>query len=904
MSPGVELADQLPAIVSAARQARRLVLTAPPGSGKTTLVAPALAKSGVLDPAHPAVLLLQPRRIAARAVAARIAQLNQWRLGREVGHQVRFESTIGPRSIVRVVTEGILNRMILSDPFLEGIGAVILDEFHERSIHTDLAIALTREVADAVRPDLIVVVMSATLDPEPIARFLGNAPVFHAPGRRHPITLEYRGGPSFDRRYLAERVACEVLDELRAHPATRRRSSLGCESLGDILVFLPGIEEIRRAMTVTRTALERDDRNWSEWVTLCPLHGRLSAAEQDAALVEDPQGRRKVVFSTNVAETSLTIPGVRLVIDSGLARVATVDHRKGLDRLELTRISRASADQRAGRAGRVGPGRCVRLWSEAEHRALAEFETPEIHRVDLTGPCLTIHRFGCADPAALGWFEPPRPEALEAAQTTLARLKAIDPITKRITPLGQRLAELPTHPRLARLVLAAADEGFAWYGATLAALLAEADPALAASPNASGSSVPRHPALDRPGSSDVLARLDIIDEAERLQFDHEGCRRRGISAQAARNVARARDNLLKALKDQAMLNKHSDIHQQRPSEDLMLQWLLIAFPDRLVRLRGGDERVGVMVGGRGVRLDGDSVVQPREWEFLLAHDPFQDRRDPGAVLEARVRLASGVRWEWLTTHLAEHLRRETLVQFDESRAKVVGIARTTFLGLTLCEEPHVAISPEQAGEALATWLAPRIRDHVRNDPVVARWLARLEFARQVEPQRDWPSLEDDDWIEAIRPLCHGKRHPDEVSMKAVVERVEHALGFETQRRLDQLAPETITLPNGRQARLSYETGRPPTLSIKLQELFGWRETPRVGDGRVPLRLEILGPHHRPVQVTDDLQGFWTGSYARVRKELRGRYPKHAWPERPWEAEPHPPRSGRTPQNSATDRQPR
>src|SRR5688500_5265397 len=593
----------LPQITDAVRNSRALVLVAEPGAGKTTRVPPALLRAGLLGAEHPNLVMLQPRRVAARASAQRIAEENGWELGREVGYHVRFDRKLGPQTRLRVLTEGILTRQLLDDPFLEGVGAVVLDEFHERNLHTDVTVALLREVRQTVREDLVLVVMSATLDAEPVARFLGGCPVVRVPGRTYPINVTY-SLPSGER--LPERVAGAVRDVLDAPTAGAK---------DDVLVFLPGADEIRRTMQqLERAAAERD-------LLLLPLHGSLPAEEQARAL--RPARQRKIILATNIAETSLTIDGVATVVDSGLARVAGYDAQRGLDRLDLKRISKASATQRAGRAGRTGPGRCVRLWTQREELAMDEYELPEVRRVDLCGTVLALHAWGKPDVRNFGWYEPPPEETLVAAERLLAMLGALDRESGgSITPLGRSLMELPVHPRLGRLLLGAAEAGRLHEGATVAALLSEKD-ILTGSPFTGGG----RPALQ--GDSDLLYRLDVLAEAERDRF-HPSLRDRGVDPVAARQVAKTRDELLRVarrLKPQRTGASHGD------ADELLLKLPLLAYPDRVCRRRGADPTAGVMVGGGGVRLAPDTVV--KQAEFFLALDARQDERS--ARREAFVR---------------------------------------------------------------------------------------------------------------------------------------------------------------------------------------------------------------------------------------------------------------------------
>ncbi|MDB5298999.1 MAG: ATP-dependent helicase HrpB, partial [Phycisphaerales bacterium] len=559
--------SHLPEIVQRVREARSLVLVAPPGAGKTTRVPPAILGAGLLSADHPNLVMLQPRRVAARASAQRIADENGWSLGREVGYHIRFEKRLGPETRLRVVTEGILSRQLLEDPFLEGTGAVLLDEFHERSLHTDLSIAMLREIRQTVRDDLILIVMSATLEAEPVAKFLGDCPIIRTEGRTYPIEITYaHAAPAGRTQELPDRVADALSDVLasagpdatdspspisasprRPAPASASPSSplsasprprVPTSSLptspndpGDILIFLPGAEEIRRTMQRLESTAQRED------LLLLPLHGSLTGDEQFAAL--RPADKRKVILATNIAETSLTIEGVRTVIDSGLARVAGYDPQRGLDRLELMRISKASATQRAGRAGRTAPGRCVRLWSQQEDRAMPDFELPEIKRVDLCGTVLALHAWGKTDPRAFGWYEAPPEETLAGAERLLAMLGALTgEVDGRITPIGRRLLSLPVHPRLGRLLLAAAEQDLLAQGAAIAALLSEKDILRASAYDPS--------AMFRPAvqaSSDLLIRLDLLARAEQDRFG-AGARSLGVDTGAARQVARVRDELL------------------------------------------------------------------------------------------------------------------------------------------------------------------------------------------------------------------------------------------------------------------------------------------------------------------------------------------------------------------------
>jgi ATP-dependent helicase HrpB len=886
----------LPQIIEALT-ASSLVLLAPAGSGKTTRVPPAILDSGLLSPEHPNLVVLEPRRIAARAAAARIAQERGWRLGDQVGYHVRFEKRFGSATRLRFLTEGILIRQILTDPFLETVGCVILDEFHERSLNTDLALAFVNEVKSQVRPDLIVVAMSATLEAGPIATFLGGCPVITAEGKHFPVEVEYRPKP----RPASPEAIAPLIEELLDDP----------RGAGHVLVFLPGLAEIRRLIRKLELTASRAD------AVVLPLHGSLPAEDQDRAMA--PSDRRKVILSTNVAETSVTIDGVSVVVDSGLARTVDYDPMRGIDRWELKRISRASADQRAGRAGRTGPGRCIRLWSEREERGLAPFELPEIHRVDLSGAVLALYAWGARSPAQFGWFDPPASGRLDAAENLLWAMEAVQKEPPRIARLGEAMLDWAIHPRLARLMVAATNSGRGGEGAAIAALLSERDILIREQAAARGGSTPRR--VVPIGPSDILVRLDLLADAEAKRFS-PSLREHGIDPWVARQVVRVRDELLRVSRsrrsgeaapystrgvegegdppwrtDEPVPSRGSDraslsqpartTHGNPPpatagDEEELLKWLLLAYPDRVVRRRGAPG-TGQMVGGRGVRLSPQSVVQSAE--LFLALDAREERR--GGTLEIQVNLASLVRLEWLEELFPHHLRRERRAFYDQSRQRIVASTQLFYQDLLLQDDSTGSVDRDEAGPILAEALRPLAESIFRDNPSAAQWLARLDFARQAIPELSWPSFDGEALGELLGEVCQGKTGREQVENTDLKASLANRLDRILNRELREGAPETLALPNGRQARLAYEPGRPPVLAVRLQELFGWTETPRVARGRVPVLLHLLGPNYRPVQITDDLRSFWTETYHQVRKDLRGRYPKHAWPEDPFAARAQP-----------------
>lgn len=800
-------------LLAALRERPSAILIAPTGAGKTTRVPPAL-----LDQVEGRIVMLEPRRIAARAAARRMAEEGGWRVGEEVGYQVRFDRKAGPSTRILVVTEGILVQMLQADPFLEDVGAVIFDEIHERSLHTDLSLAMARRVQREVRPDLKILAMSATIDPGPIAAYL-DAPVIQSEGRLYPVDIRY-----LDR-------------EMPIATAVRRALA---ETTGDVLVFLPGVGEIDRAAQ----SLSGDPS-----LAVLPLYGDLPAERQDEVL--RPLDRRKVVLATNVAETSVTVEGVTAVVDSGLARRMRYDPSTGLDRLELGKISRASADQRAGRAGRQGPGLCLRLWPAWEHPALSERETPEIRRVDLAAPALQLLAWGESDLTAFGWLEPPDPAALSSALHLLRRLEATD--NQGVTATGRLLARMPVHPRLGRLLLEGHRLGHPREAALLAALLSERDP-FPRTPRGAG---PR-----RASRSDLLDRLDALEAFERKDWSEDR-----LNAGAARFVLKARDQL----NDMAR-KEMGPVSSKEPRDESLLKSLLAAYPDRLARRREPRSPRALMVGGRGVRLAEESaVLNP---DLFLCID-LDDR--PG---ESLVRLASEVRPEWLPP---ERLTTTVDLLFDEEKERVIAWKRTRYDDLILTEN-EASASGEAAESLLAEAAATRLdRALPLDEPEVANFLARVRSLRDWMPELALPAFTPDQFQALLPALAAGRKSFAELRKALFLAVLQGTLTHEQLRAVEKEAPERLEVPSGSHIRLVYEPGRPPVLAARIQELFGLAETPRIAGGRVAVLLHLLAPNHRPQQVTHDLRSFWENTYPQVRKELAGRYPKHSWPIDPWNA---------------------
>jgi len=847
----------LPAILDAVRSHRSLVLVAEPGAGKTTRVPPAIVEAGLLSGENPNLVMLQPRRVAARAAATRIASERRWEVGRQVGYQVRFEKRMTAQTRLRVITEGILNRQLLDDPFLPGVGCVVLDEFHERSIHSDLAIAFLREIRNTVRDDLLIVVMSATLEAEPVSKFLDGAPILNVPGRTFPIDIRYIS-PSQGR--LHERAADMTIDAI-----TRDTTS------GHVLVFLPGADEIRRTGELLSDFARREN------LLIRQLHGSLPFEQQVQAL--EPTNQRKIILSTNIAETSLTIEGVTLVIDSGFARIAGYDAERGLDRLDLKRISQAAAKQRAGRAGRTAPGTCIRLWTSKEQIELPPFELPEIQRVDLAQTVLAMHGWGTTNPRTFGWFQPPSEEAIASAERLLAMLGALTSETNgSITELGRQMLALPVHPRLARLMIAASRAGLPREGATLAALLSEKD--------VLRSGDPRDRMAKTIGESDLLYRMQLMESRSDL-----------LDRTAVMQVVKTRDELISLSPRERAgaregdpknhLNARDHARSSRPhpeplprGERGLLRLLLLAYPDRVVRQRSSDPTRGAMVGGGGVRLATESIVTRSE--FYLALDARRD--DRSSTRESLVRIASAIEEEWLEDLFPAFLRKVREAVYDETRERVVGRGQIFFLDLLIREDKDAEVDPASASKVLAEALAPRAAELFNADEDAAQLIARVNLLREAMPEQKFPAFDDATLGEILRDACAGRKSLAQVKQQSLATILHNQLHYPLDRLLEQHAPTHLAVPSGSQIRVDY-LRKPPALSARLQELFGWTDTPRIANGRVAVTLELLGPNYRPVQVTQDLRSFWMNTYPQVRKDLRARYPKHAWPEDPFSAKP-------------------
>ncbi len=829
----------IPEIIAQLKSRHSLVLTAEPGAGKTTRVPPALLHAGILPADASSILVLQPRRIAARAVATRIAEEQQWKLGGPVGYQVRMEKRLTADTALRIMTEGILARQLLADPALENVGAVILDEFHERSIHSDLTLAMLRQVRQTVRPDLLIVVMSATLDAQKVAAFLDDAPVLAVPGRLHPVRIIHR----FDTDgRLETRVLAAVKEALEA------------DHTGHILVFLPGAAEISRCAALAGASAAAAS------CQVMTLHGSMPLDTQLAAL--KPSSRRKIIFSTNIAETSLTIEGVTVVIDSGLARQASFDAERGIDRLDLIQISQASANQRTGRAGRTAPGLCIRLWPELRTKHLPDFEIPEIMRVDITQSVLLLYAWDRHGPNRFEFFQTPPPERITSAVELLRELGALERIADgfRLTNLGRQLLDLPLHPRLGRLLLAAKETGQGPMGALVAALVSERD-VLAPRRERGGLGA---------GDSDILIRLEAL--AQRGNAPQTG----GVTLDST-GAARVRA-VADALAGLAGFTIHAATVASQADSAAIGELLLQAYPDRVCRRRETDSMRAVMVGGRGVRMGPGSVVL-RAPLFVAVDVQISDQ--PG---DAVVHIATAITRTQLERLYPEQIRVENKVVIADG--KILALRRVLYRDLMLEEFAQSDPDPGQVQKVAAEYIAEHLPKFVQRDTQLRRLCGRLTMLRKVMPERHIPDMKLADiamMIAATPPDLKSLRTL--ISGEGLAEAIESSMDHGLMRLLATAAPEHLDMPNGRRAALEYRDDGTPVLSVRLQDLFGLVDTPRIAEGRVPVLLEILGPNHRPVQITHDLAGFWAGSYALVRKDLRARYPKHAWPETPANAAP-------------------
>jgi ATP-dependent helicase HrpB len=794
------------------------VLVAPPGAGKTTRVPLALLDAPWVRGKK--IVVLEPRRIAARASAERMAHTLGERVGETVGYRVRFGSKVSRATRIEVVTEGIFSRQILDDPELNGVAAVLFDEFHERSLDADLGLALARDAQTGLREDLRILVMSATLDGARVAKLLGEAPVVASEGRAFPVETRYLGRKAD--APVERQMADAIATALRADP-------------GSVLAFLPGAAEIRRTQNFLA------ERIHDASIEIVPLFGALDAAVQDRAIAPPPKGHRKVVLATSIAETSLTIEGVRIVVDCGLARVPRYEPDIGLTRLETVRASRAAVDQRRGRAGRTEPGVCYRLWDEPQTASLAAYTQPEILSADLSSLVLDLAQWGVSDPASLAFLDPPPAPALKEARELLCELGALDP-DGRITDEGRSLRALALSPRLARMIVDSHRRGAGRAAAEIAAVLTER--------GLGGDHV------------DLDVRLD-------------GFRRdRSQRAEAARGQAQRWASQV-AADNKAVVTSGDEV----PSTGIMLA---LAFPDRVAKNRGNGSFV--LANGRGAALDPATA---------LSRAPYIAVAElTGTAMQGRILLAAPITLGQIEAQFSGEIETADEISFDRSAMALRARRKKTLHAITLSETPLALEPSEQTARVFADGLITAGLDQLPWSKPVKQWRDRVMFLRAAESpasENPWPDLSDDA-LKARRETWLVPALTDKTSLKAfsagdLSDALQALLPWALRSRLDREAPTHFEAPTGTQLAIDYEAEQGPTIAVRLQELFGLTSHPSIARGAIPLVLELLSPAHRPVQVTRDLPGFWRGSYAGVRSDLRGRYPRHPWPEDPASAMP-------------------
>jgi ATP-dependent helicase HrpB len=807
------------------QEKRAVVLTAPPGSGKTTRVPLFLQDAPWLGDKK--ILMLEPRRLAARLAAGYMAGLCGEKVGESVGYQVRFDRNLSAATRIEVITEGLLTRRLQQDPELADVGLVIFDEFHERSLDSDLALALCLDAAAGLRDDLRLLVMSATMDARPLSILLGDAPVIAAEGRMYPVDI----------RYLPPLPGQDSSrpDEIARMTARSIRQVLA-EEQGDMLVFLPGVGEIRRVQRLLGKL---------EQIVVRPLHGSLSPAEQQQAIMPDPSGRQRVILATTIAETSVTIEGITVVVDSGWKRVPRFHPATGLTGLDTVRVSRASAEQRAGRAGRLGPGTCYRLWHGGVDAGLQEFDQPEIRQADLAPLVLELAQWGIGDPVQLAWLDPPPAPAVARGRELLVRLGALDG-KGMITPLGREMARLPLHPRLAAMLVRGGQKNRR-DSTALAALLSE---------------------RDLPGVRDTA---DIEKRLELLRNRPGGRDAHGPFAAACRRIGQVSHQL------EGLLRNRTLPEQEKLSPGGLLA---LAYPDRIARRRGGQGGEYQLVTGAGAVLPGHDPLALSEW-LVVASQNVRGK-------SGRIFLAASLDQAEILSLFDRDLELQQVVEWDPGGRLVTCCERLVLGRLVLREQQGACPDADRVRSVLIQGIRNLGLDVLLWTPAARQLQARICCLRQWQPGEDWPDFSDsglektlEQWLEPYLEQRRSIRDCNSLNLEKIL---AAGLDYRQRQELDQLAPTHVQVPSGSRVRLEYRIDGPPVLAVRLQEMFGLAETPAVCRGRVPVLLHLLSPARRPVQVTQDLRGFWDSSYFDVRRELKGRYPKHHWPEKPWEAQ--------------------
>jgi ATP-dependent helicase HrpB len=837
-------------IISTLTATRRLVLQAPTGSGKSTQVPQMLLKHGLLDNGR--AVILQPRRLAARLLASRVAYEMGVELGREVGYQVRFENATSVATRIKFETEGILLRQMIQDPELGGIQALVFDEFHERHLYGDITLARALDIQEQNRPDLLILVMSATLDAGALEKYLRPCVVLSSEGRTFPVTVEYLPRRLGNNPPPVWELAADAFSKyIRTVAAVYDRR--------DVLIFMPGGYEINRTIEAIRHKSE------SKGYVLLPLHGELPPRDQDAAVARYDQP--KVVVATNVAETSITIDGVRWVIDSGLARIPRYDPNRGINTLLVERISRSSSEQRAGRAGRTAPGQCIRLWSQAEQEERPAQELPEVKRLDLSEVILTLKAAGVEDLRKFRWLEAPSDTALNHAEELLLDLGALaagGPFTG-ITELGRRMLAFPVHPRYSRMLLAAQEYGCVYHACLVAALTQGRDLLL----RNVGQDVMslRDDLFGEKSPSDFWILMRAWNHALQNQFRMDALRQFGIHGVTARQVGPLHEQFLRIARGEGL-----DVEPRDLEDEALQKCILIGFSDRVGRMDQGTLRCELVHGRRGV-LARESVV--RESSLVVVAEIRELGGRPGEV-NTILSLATAIESAWLQEIFPSDIHSEVRVTFDSVARRVQAAEVLSFRDLVLTSKRVEPPPADAAARLLAEEVAAGRLQLPNWDHGVAQWIFRLNLLAQWCPDLQLPPIRDEDRQHIIEQLCLGAVSYKDLKEREVKPVVQSWLSTSQRQLLDRHAPERVTLPNGRTPKVTYDADGPPYISLRIQELFGVTQTPRIAMGRVPLSVHILAPSMRPVQVTQDLANFWREHYPRIKSELQRKYPKHEW----------------------------
>jgi ATP-dependent helicase HrpB len=831
-------------IVRRLKENRRLIVSAPTGSGKSTQVPQILLQHGFLSSGQ--AVILQPRRLAARLLASRVAQEQQTQLGRGVGYQIRFENVTSAETKIRFVTEGVLLRQIIDDPSLKGVSALIFDEFHERHLYGDITLARALDLQDTVRPDLLVIVMSATLDADLLRNYLKPCAVLNSEGRTYPVDMEYATRASYSDERPVWDQAADAFSEY-----------VGGGGEGDVLVFMPGGFEISQTIEAIR------HRNESRGFILLPLHGELAPKDQDAAVAR--YGQRKVVVSTNVAETSLTIDGIRAVIDSGLARIPRYDPYRGINTLLVEKISRASADQRAGRAGRTAPGTCIRLWNEREHGDRAGQELPEVKRLDLSEVILTLKAAGVQELRKFRWLEAPSEQSLAHAEELLTDLGGLDK-QGNITEIGRRMLAFPLHPRYARMLLAAHEYGCVYHAALIAALTQGRDLLLRNVDRQTSEA--REDLLGEKAVSDLWILMRAWNYAANNNFRLDACRKLGIHAVTARQVAPLLDQFLRIAEREGL-----DIQAREVPDEAMQKCILTGFSDHVCRrVDKGTLRCEMVHGRRGV-LARESVVQQSDL-FVAAEVREVSQRD--GEVNTIISLVTAIHPDWLREIFPEDITSKLNVFYDTATKRVYAGEQLRFRDLSLAERRIEPPPLENAAQLLAEEVIEGRLTLNEWDHTVEQWMLRLEFLNQYCPELQLPELTEDDRRVLIQQICHGAFTYKEIKDRPVKSVVKSWLNHAQQELLDKHAPERLQLSNGRNPKVTYSADGAPFIALRIQELFEVTQTPKIAIGRMPVCVHILAPNMRPVQITQDLANFWREQYPKVKQEMQRKYPKHEW----------------------------